>query len=459
MVLMVAAAIPRFWQNGRESYWYDEVVTVKVARSSDVIGDLKRWDASRAPLHPLILHAWIVLLGDGEGRTRTLSALCGIGTVAMVFLIGRQIGGWGAGVWGMAFAAASPLLVEYDRETRMYSLLTLLTCLAWWNLLSFRQSTSWPRCMLQSVLLAFLAYAHPLGLLMIVGLGMGWLVDRARSRLDLGRWMAIQAVAALLILPWIGNYLDHPPEFVSDARALRFLIGMPIGFTGGTSRSLLIFLGLILGGGVSRSIPGLVRASEGSVWPIVAWFMVAPAMLFTYSQFGASLFGPARYNVFVAPAYFVLIGRGLSRLRLPMGLIVGGSLLGVLSLPSLDAVIQSRSKADWRAASDWLIVNAPGSHLIVVSPDTSDEREVLVARFYLRGLVEVSALNRAEPDRQLIALKSEKAFYSVSLRGEKVIGDLPPLLLKHSTSRDVRTIQYRNFSGTLRLIELSVTYR
>ena len=37
----------------------------------------------------------------------------------------------------------------------------------------------------------------------------------------------------LLILPWIGHYFDHPPEFTSEPPSLRMLLGTPIGFIGG----------------------------------------------------------------------------------------------------------------------------------------------------------------------------------------------------------------------------------
>ena len=461
ILILIAAAVPRFWDNGRESYWYDEVVTVEVARSSNVIASLKRMDASRAPLHPLVLNVWMRAFGEGERATRSLSALLGLGTVALVFLIGRQIGGWGSGCWGMAFAAASPLLVLYDRETRMYALIAMLTALAWWHLMTFRASASWRRCAVQAGLLASLAYAHPLGLLMIAGLAAGWLADRGRSRLRFKRWLAIQLGAALLILPWIVNYVDHPPEFTSDARALRFLIGMPIGFTGGDSRSLAIFGALIALALSPRRIPGLARASAGGAWPIVAWLVVAPSMLFAYSQFGPSLFGPSRYNVFAAPAYFVLIGCGLSRLRLPMGLVVGGLLIVSLSLPELRAVVESRTRADWRGASEWLIANRPGSTVIVISPDKSDDRELRVARYYLRGNVRAVPMERDSPSDQPDALGLTSVTYSVSLRRGMLMGELPPWFRVSNIDalwRSITTVGTQEFAGTLRLVEFDLSF-
>ncbi len=464
LVLFVMAAVPRLWQIGRESYWYDEVVTVEVARSAQVIATLKTMDASRAPLHPLLLHVWISWFGEGEGATRSLSALFGLVTVAVVFAIGWKIGGWSAGCWAMTFAALSPLLVQYDRETRMYSLLTMLTCLAWWNLLGFRDSASWVRCSLQSVLLALIAYAHPLGLLMIAGLGAGWLADWRRTQLGLGRWVAIHVVPALMLAPWIGNYLDHPPEFLSEARSLRFLIGMPIGFTGGNSGTMLVFAIPIALALVPVAIPKFARGSRGGGWPIVCWLFVAPVLLFVGSLIGPGLFGPSRYNVYVAPAYFVLIGVGLGSLRIGPSLALGGFLIVWTSLPSVTDLVQRRAKADWRSAAVWLTKNSPSSRVIVVSPDLVGDREAAVARFYVGDAVEPAPVNLAALNTQFRkeAQNMGPIFYSVSLRDGSPVGLLPRTLQENrvgdirnrSRSRS-RIIKHHDFSRNLRLIEVS----
>jgi len=461
VLLLIAAAVPRFWQIGRESYWYDEVVTVEVARSSQVIATLKTMDASRAPLHPLILHVWISWFGEAEGATRTLSALFGLVTVAVVFAIGRKIGGSSAGCWAMAFAAMSPLLVQYDRETRMYSLLSLLTCLAWWNLLGFRDSASWVRCSLQSVLMALIAYTHPLGLLMIAGLGAGGLADWRRTCLGLGRWVAIHVVTAAMIAPWIGYYFDHSPEFLSARPTLRVLTGMPIGFTGGDSRSLIAFAFLVALALAPWRIPGLADRPPVGSWSMAWWLALPPAILFAYSLVRDPLFGPARYNVYCAPAFLVLVGCGISRLR-PFTAALAGCLLIVLaSLQSVRTTIQAEGKADWRAAGAWLESNAPDSLVIVVPPVSGPNRELTVARYYLGNRASGLPADGPASEKEFRELPLGRTFYSTSLRDGLPMGFLPVKARVENVeiisegNREVSHSTYNHDFRGLRLTEIS----
>ena len=110
--------------------------------------------------------------------------------------------------------------------------------------------------------LAALVYSHPLGLLMLAALALAGLVDVRRTFGGLRRWLAVHGAVTILILPWIGNYLDHPPEFVSDRLPLRFLLGTPIGFIGGNS---LLLLGLVAL--VALGIIGQSRDHGGSTSP------------------------------------------------------------------------------------------------------------------------------------------------------------------------------------------------
>src|SRR5262249_5703163 len=151
------------------------------------------------------------------------------------------------------------------------AMLTMFSSLAWWNLLRFRDASSIPRMLLQASLQIALVYTHPLGLLMLVALGLGWLVDYQINKLRFRSWIAIQVVTALACAPWIANYFDHKPEFLTHNQSLKFLLGMPIGFTGGNSRTLMVLAAVILAGLVPFRIRGLTRnraEAPQSAWPI-----------------------------------------------------------------------------------------------------------------------------------------------------------------------------------------------
>ncbi len=204
-ILAVAAAL-RLWNLDAASLWYDEVVTMRVARgegAAAIIERLDRIDGTRAPLHPLVLHAWLRLFGPSDLAGRAFSALCGLATVAVVYVVGRIAYDDRTGLWSAWLAAVCPPLVYYSQEARMYAWLVLVTALSWLVLLSFRQAAGTGRCVVYGLLLIALAYSHPLGLFMIAAHGLAYLLARPAVRLSFFRWLMIQAGVALAIAPWL----------------------------------------------------------------------------------------------------------------------------------------------------------------------------------------------------------------------------------------------------------------
>ncbi len=137
--ILLVASILRLFQLGHSSLWYDEVVTMRLARADGpaaMLRLLRQIDATRAPLHPLILQWWVSAFGASDFSGRSLSALCGILTVAAVYWVGREAFDAKTGLWAAWLCGLSPLLVYYSREVRMYAWLALVTCLGWGLLFS-----------------------------------------------------------------------------------------------------------------------------------------------------------------------------------------------------------------------------------------------------------------------------------------------------------------------------------
>jgi Dolichyl-phosphate-mannose-protein mannosyltransferase len=97
-------------------------------------------DATRAPLHPLVLQVWLRLFGTTEASARALSVLCGVVTVGLVWWIGKLVFDAHTGLWAACLASVSPLLVYYSREARMYAWLVMVTSLCWGLLFALRRA-------------------------------------------------------------------------------------------------------------------------------------------------------------------------------------------------------------------------------------------------------------------------------------------------------------------------------
>src|SRR6059058_2632397 len=111
-------------------YWIDEAITVGIASHPlDQIPGALRLDGS-PPLFYLLLHGWMTFAGTGEAATRALALLFALLAVPAAWWAGGVAGGRRAATLAAAGAAGCPFLTYYAQETRMYSLVALLSVLA-----------------------------------------------------------------------------------------------------------------------------------------------------------------------------------------------------------------------------------------------------------------------------------------------------------------------------------------
>jgi 4-amino-4-deoxy-L-arabinose transferase-like glycosyltransferase len=130
--LTVLAAGLRFATLGVQSYHHDEIVTAsRILRDGfwhamDAVG----FSESAPPLYYVLAWLWTQVTGTGEAGLRSVSALAGVATVPVAFMLGAQLSGRRAGIVAAALVAVNPMLVWYSQEARAYALFALLTALS-----------------------------------------------------------------------------------------------------------------------------------------------------------------------------------------------------------------------------------------------------------------------------------------------------------------------------------------
>jgi hypothetical protein len=130
--LTVLAAGLRFATLGLQAYHHDEVVTaIRVLRADfwhamDAVG----YSESAPPLYYALAWLWTQVTGTAEYGLRSFSALAGVATVPVAYLIGAELRDRRAGIAAAALVAVNPMLLWYSQEARAYALLVLLTSLS-----------------------------------------------------------------------------------------------------------------------------------------------------------------------------------------------------------------------------------------------------------------------------------------------------------------------------------------
>jgi 4-amino-4-deoxy-L-arabinose transferase-like glycosyltransferase len=219
--LTLLAAVLRFATLGVQAYHHDEIVTAsRVLRGSfwhamDAVG----FSESAPPLYYALAWIWTQATGTGEYGLRSISALAGVATVPVVFLIGFELRGRRAGLMAAALAAVNPMLLWYSQEARAYALLvlfcslSLLYCIRALRHGRRRDFTAW------GIVSALALGTHYFALFVVAAEVVLLLRRRGRDSLQ-GLW--IVALAGALLAPlaihqmsyghaeWIGNFsLGH----------------------------------------------------------------------------------------------------------------------------------------------------------------------------------------------------------------------------------------------------------
>jgi mannosyltransferase len=335
-----------------ESLWMDEGLSIGIASQPlfDIPGIL-RVDGS-PPLYYMALSIWMDLFGYGPAETQALSVL-----VALIAVPGGMWAGWSlfgrrAGLICAALCAVNPFLTGYAQETRMYSLmlvLSLLATAAFLHVFAFGRRRYLP---LFSVLLALMLYTHNWGLFLAAGLFCAlvpcWYVSEVRSSLWKDALLGF-GFAGLLYLPWLPTLLHqvrytgapwlNPPNFGAPIQISRSLLG------GGTPTVALLLAG---GSGIAAVISRRVTNKErtaviaGAVTVLatlaIAWLVSQVSPAWTTRYLGV-LLGPM----------LLIAALGLARSG-NLGLVALVIIFGIWAIPRSYGLENKSNASDLREA-------------------------------------------------------------------------------------------------------------
>ncbi len=396
----------RFRALGRDSLWFDEVMSALQAQ-------LPFWDLLRSvrrsvhpPLYYLLLHGTLTL-GDSEVVLRIPSALFGTLSIPALYLLGRAWFSWSVGALAALLLAISPFHLWHSQDAKMYSLLTFEGIASWYlfaRLLAVSRVSLWVGYVLAS---EAILYTHYYGLLLLLPQTGVVVLLRYRGEIDASftaRWLRAQAGLALLFVPWL---LVAGPSI--EFERLRWIEKLPplsqvglalVGLTGGyrvhyweaiglpqVSRAIVWLQGaLILG----LAIIGLVQDNGGN-WrnpraalrerPVLLClgYFVAPIVMVLSISLLRPLLVP-RHLLMTAPAFFLLVALGLSRLLPKRTIIPGAALLVLLLVPGTVARLSTPRTPDHRGVAALIAGEAtPGDVLLVY-----EEHPRRLLEYYLR---------------------------------------------------------------------------
>jgi mannosyltransferase len=125
--IVAAGAALRLATLGLQSFWYDESYTAAIALQpslGEVFDSVSSLETT-PPLYYAVLWLWQGVAGESDVALRLISALAGIATIPVAYLLGARLHSPRAGLIAAALTATSPLLLSFSQENRPYALLCL----------------------------------------------------------------------------------------------------------------------------------------------------------------------------------------------------------------------------------------------------------------------------------------------------------------------------------------------
>jgi uncharacterized membrane protein len=204
-----------------QSLWQDEGLQYYVATQNS-IGELLQQTRSFHPPLSFIVNHLFLLLGDSDFLLRLPSALCGIASLPMLYILARDLTSKQAAVFAVFVLALSPFHIWYSQEGRMYSQLLFLSLLSSALLLQAlrRGEVSW---WIYYVLVSAAGmYTH---VFMALALAAQFLWVALYYRRHLLAIIAGGFAVALLFLPW-ALLLPWVTGFVHNVSAHGLVLGL-----------------------------------------------------------------------------------------------------------------------------------------------------------------------------------------------------------------------------------------
>jgi len=196
-----------------QSLWLDEAIQVWASSSFTPKNLLSQYMPGdfNPPLFHLLLHEWIRLFGTSVVFVRMISVAFSLGSLGIIWKLGKEIFPKKDGVdirvtAATLLLATSPLYLYYSQEARMYMLASFLALLTAWRFQAFLKKQDTTNSIIFAVSILSMSFSHYLTLLTLPVFGLFGLWELRKKHSVLKSYLLLalpfMAVLAAFIFYW-----------------------------------------------------------------------------------------------------------------------------------------------------------------------------------------------------------------------------------------------------------------
>ena len=368
-VTVVLGTWLRLFHLGQKSYWWDEIITVRLASLPFDAFRSTLWHYEANMSFYYLLVRWWIQFGNGEAWLRSLSVVTAVLSIPVIYAVGTVLSRKNTGLIAAFLLSINVAHIAYAQEARSYSLLVLLCLLSLFFFLRIDHAGN--ANAIGYVLASALAvYAHFFAVFFLFAqwTSLLWLPNR---RLYWKRFFLPVSATAVLILPALyymafrrsSQLAFIPPLKLHELPQVIYILTADAG----KFRKAIALLYLLCCGVALRSLYLRWRSKGDSFenWRVlvVALCAALPIAITFFMSFKVSIFFP-RYLLICLPALILLAAYGLATMRQPWLRVTVCALIALLSVTTLKWYY-SQPKDDWRSLTAYLSTHARPGDVVV----------------------------------------------------------------------------------------------
>lgn len=415
IILIIGAGL-RFYDLGTESYLSDEMYTVLEAKQS-VYQLVTSGRLDQPPAYYLPLLLWVKIFGSSEASTRSLSALVGIGSIFLIYFIGKKLFSNKIGVLSAFIMAISGIQIYYSQTARFYSFFEFTSLLSFYFFILCIQSNKVVHYFLYGVTSILMVYSHAFGIFIIAAQNLVLILQIKYYRKLLTHWIFCQVLILIAIVPYfyplafggdlVGTALSNtaitpPPPIIELLVTFSKLI-IPFRFDQSWGAMILYYCAtlafLVIGTYIyainlgkrqwkieAREMFGNLKVSQNcnNKFLLVICWLFCPILLPFIISWVAFPIYQYRYMIDAAGALYLLIALGMWNIRKVVPLFVSVGALLVLIVPGLHYYYVADVKDQWQEVARYVEEKSKPNDVIVFpnDEDTGNHKGIKYESFY-----------------------------------------------------------------------------
>ena len=434
--ILFLGIVLRIYDLGKESYWIDEMSTL-IEGQERLVTLLTSGRLDQPPAFYILFHFWVQIFGTSEVGTRLFSALIGVGSIALIYLIAKELFGKSIGLISAFLMAISEFQIYFSQMARFYSFFEFATLLSFYFFIISLRSGKLIHVIFYVVTSVIMLYSHAYGVFIVVGQNLFFVLQIKKYRNFIPFWIGSQFLILLAFAPYLlplilqdggikgaasTNIGGTPPVAILDPlrTVYRFLVSPrrdrswgPI-ILGYLISGILVIVGIWINANRQkvRNLTSWVRGiltnvdetpdKLSKVTLLFCWLLCPIILPYVVSLAIAPMYAD-RYTIGASPALYILLAFCIFSVRKLIPLTASIVVLAIVIVPGLSYYYITNVNEQWREAAMYVNENEKPDEMVVFAPNQGIGIEQLTFDWYYKGDLQGCGLSNQVSDSKIIS--------------------------------------------------------